>query len=80
MSSIHILSKQCIKNANIIKAICPSHISTRWIYDYDIVKFIVDHRLKISQFANIPYGIDEMCADSWRFAQTRYLKNKGEQQ
>lgn len=25
------------------------------------------------------YGIDEMCADSWRFAQTRYLKNKGEQ-
>ena len=26
------------------------------------------------------YGIDEMCADSWRFAQTRYLKNKGEQQ
>lgn len=61
MSSIHILSKQCIKNANIIKAICPSHISTRWIYDYDIVKFIVDHRLIISQFANIPYGIDEMC-------------------
>lgn len=25
------------------------------------------------------YGIDEMCADSWRFAQTRYLKNRGEQ-
>lgn len=53
--------KAMYQNANIIKAICPSHISTRWIYDYDIVKFIVDHRLKISQFANIPYGIDEMC-------------------
>ena len=26
------------------------------------------------------YGIDEMCEDSWRFAQARYLKNKGEQQ
>ena len=25
------------------------------------MKFIVDHRLIISQFANIPYGIDEMC-------------------
>ena len=39
---------------------CPTHVSTRWIFDYNIVKFIVEQNQIISTFAVISEEIKEI--------------------
>lgn len=38
---IHDISKLCRQHIEDIGAICPPHVSTRWLYDYDIIAFIL---------------------------------------
>ena len=42
------ISDKCRENQDYIGTICPKHEDTRWIYDYDIVKFLMVHKDKVS--------------------------------
>lgn len=44
---LHDTSIKCRENAKSIGAICPQHIDTRWACDYDIVDFILNHRIEV---------------------------------
>ncbi|KAK8880887.1 hypothetical protein M9Y10_003586 [Tritrichomonas musculus] len=46
LETLHTLSVQYRDSRKEIGALCPAHNDTRWCYDYDIVKFILDHRKK----------------------------------
>lgn len=46
LETLHTLSVQFRDGRKEIGALCPAHNDTRWCYDYDIVKFILDHRKK----------------------------------
>ena len=54
---IHNISEECLANSNVLGAVCPTHINTRWIYDYEIVEFIIKHKEIISRFMEIPEEI-----------------------
>ena len=54
---IHYLSKICNSNIQTIGATCPTHISTRWIYDYDIIEFIIKHKFEIEKHEKIDENI-----------------------
>ena len=60
INEIHNISKQCIDNADVIGATCPSHVNTRWIYDYEIVQFIIRFKDIVSKYSKIPDCIDEL--------------------
>ena len=47
VNELHSLSKLCIEKQKDIGSICPQHMDTRWANDYDIVKFVIDHKDKI---------------------------------
>jgi hypothetical protein len=40
---LHLISEVLISQEGSIGAICPRHVSTRWVYDFDIAQFIKDH-------------------------------------
>lgn len=48
------MAKLCISHKDDVKAKCPSHISTRWVFDFDIINFIRTHAKRISLFTVIP--------------------------
>ena len=60
INNIHDISKECIQNSDAIGAVCPSHVSTRWIYDFDIVEFILKFEDVISNHCKIPIHIEEI--------------------
>jgi hypothetical protein len=45
---VHDLSTILIEKEKIIGAKCPRHVNTRWIYDFDIYRFIKNHYEKCS--------------------------------
>ena len=52
---LHSISKTSIEKRSEIGAICPEHMNTRWANDYDVVKFILDHKEKILKIdENLP--------------------------
>lgn len=57
---LHKISHYCNSNKEKIGYICPSHISTRWIYDYEIVEFIIKHEDIISLNCEIPQNIHQL--------------------
>ena len=59
LESVRDLAQQCKGNKTILGKACPVFISTRWIYDYDIVFFILKYRKEIEEHTTIPYGIEE---------------------
>ena len=46
---IHLIAEKCKEHHDLIGAKCPSFVSTRWIYDFDIVLFIIEHKEKIEE-------------------------------
>ena len=55
---LHSLAQACKYNKKDLGKTCPTFVSTRWVYDYDLAVFIVKHRDQITQFADLPGGID----------------------
>ena len=60
VTNIRNLANDCKEHKDDIGATCPSFISTRWIYDFDLTAFILNHSEIICQFAPIPEGIEEI--------------------
>jgi len=56
--TLHSLAAECRAHKEEIGSICPSHVSTRWIYDYDILNFIRMNRQKIAKFTHLPEAFD----------------------
>lgn len=52
VADLHKVEKKCHDNQDVLGSICPSHCSTRWIYDYDIVCFIINNAEEIIQKFN----------------------------
>ena len=52
--------KECYKHQEEIKAKCPYHIKTRWVYDFLIANFIRTHQGRIRLFSEIPDSIQEL--------------------
>ncbi|EAX82930.1 hypothetical protein TVAG_011810, partial [Trichomonas vaginalis G3] len=50
---IHEISALCRIHVEDIGALCPKHVSTRWIYDYNICMFIIKYQDKISRYTRI---------------------------
>ena len=44
---LHDTSIKCRENSKRIGTICPQHIDTRWACDYDIIDFILNHRIEV---------------------------------
>ena len=57
IDEIHSISILCLEHIKEIGAVCPSHVSTRCIYDFDIVEFILKYSSLISQITEIPESI-----------------------
>lgn len=49
VEKLHSFSSLCRLNVQQIKAQCPAHIDTRWIYDYNIASFLLKRKDTISQ-------------------------------
>lgn len=47
VEELHLLPKLCIEKHKEIGSKCPKHMETRWANDYDVVKFLIDHKDKI---------------------------------
>ena len=48
------------KNKDQLGITCPSFVTTRWIYDFEIIQFILHNQEKISLFSEIPENIDQL--------------------
>ena len=55
---LHQIAYQCREHKIAIGAICPSHVATRWVYDFDILEFIRRHDSKIRAYIKIPKEFD----------------------
>ena len=44
---LHTIADKCRMNQKVVGAICPPHVDNRWVYDFDIVKFVLFHKYKI---------------------------------
>ena len=51
---LHQIACDSRSHKEIVGAICPSHVATRWIYDFDIMDFIRRHHSKIKSLTSIP--------------------------
>ena len=40
-------------------AACPRFVSTRWIYDYDIVKYVLQHRMEVTKAVQMLVPLDD---------------------
>ena len=40
-------------------AACPRFVSTRWIYDYDIVQYLLQHRMEVTKAVERPVPLDD---------------------
>lgn len=58
VDKLHTLSAQCRDHVADVGTLCPAHIETRWIYDYNIVAFIIKNAEIIKHFTTVP--IDEL--------------------
>ena len=54
INNLHAIAKLCRENRETIKKVCPSHVSTRWIYDFDILLFIKHNAAVVQKVAEIP--------------------------
>lgn len=52
IAQLHEISKICRNKASEIGGICPSPCETRWIYDFDIVTFILNNLQKIQKITS----------------------------
>ena len=57
---IHEISKACRNHVSEIGALCPAHCDTRWVYDYNIVTFILAHEQKIRKISQMKLPIDRL--------------------
>ena len=55
ISALHLFAEELRIHRTQIGAACPMHISTRWVYDYDILNFIKQHFEKIASLTEIPF-------------------------
>ena len=51
---LHKIAEKCQDNSNKLGSICPSHVDTRWAYDFDIVDYILKHKKTIREFYDLP--------------------------
>ena len=56
---LHNFAQECHDNKQIIGAVCPIHVSTRWLFDYDILNFLRCHRAKLNSLNKIPLDDEE---------------------
>lgn len=49
LSKMHDILQICIENSDKIGAICPNHCDSRWIYDLEIVNFLLKHSQLIEE-------------------------------
>ncbi|EAY00173.1 hypothetical protein TVAG_052210 [Trichomonas vaginalis G3] len=55
VKDVHRIAELCRIHADDIGAQCPQHVSTRWIYDYNICVFILKYENKIKQYINVDH-------------------------
>ena len=58
-SELHNIALACKEHKDELKKVCPTFISTRWIYDYDIARFITINSDHIKQFIHVPDDIEQ---------------------
>ena len=54
------IGELCNEHQDDIKAKCPRFVNTRWIYDFEIVQFILQHKDKIEEFIDIPETTEQL--------------------
>ena len=54
---IHEIAIECRDNRQAIGAICPNHVATRWVYDFEILEFLRKHSSKIQTHVRLPEEI-----------------------
>jgi hypothetical protein len=59
-TNLHQISTFCRTNIKAIGAICPRHIDTRWICDYDILFFIRSRKDKIAKYGPLEEALDQL--------------------
>ena len=59
VQSIRDLALECKLNKSLLGKNCPSFISTRWLYDYEICSFLLKYSELIRQFTEIPENLDD---------------------
>ena len=57
---VHNISKICNEDIDEIGKKCPTHVNTRWIYDFDIVDYIIKYNDIISTKCEIPGSIEQL--------------------
>lgn len=60
VTTLYAISTYCRTNVKEIGAICPLHIDTRWICDYDILFFIRSRKEKLVRYGPIPQALDDL--------------------
>lgn len=58
VSRLRALCSECRQHPNDVKGVCPNVQLQRWIIDYDLASFIIDHADQISKFTT--FNIDEI--------------------
>ena len=56
---LHNFAQECHDNKQLVGSICPIHVSTRWLNDYDILNFLRCHRGKINSLNQVPLNDEE---------------------
>ena len=54
------IATQCKEHKAELGAVCPTFIKTRWLYDFDIITFLLTHKEKIEQFISLPPELEEI--------------------
>ena len=58
VQTIHNIADECKTHKDELGKVCPTFVSTRWVYDYDIALFITKHSDEIKKWIPVPDGIE----------------------
>ena len=59
VQTLHNIADECKAHKNDLGKVCPTFVSTRWVYDYGISLFIIKHIDEIRKFIPVPDGIEQ---------------------
>ena len=60
LNVVHEIEDWCQENEEMIEAQCPSHCPTRWLFDYDIVIFILKFHEKIEEVSGLAVPLEPL--------------------
>ena len=56
---LHQIAFECKSHKDELGKVCPTFVSTRWVYDYDIALFIMKNKEEIQKYVDVPDDIDD---------------------